>query len=220
MGGATPGAYNLTLELHNLKTKLGDKSFEFNFSANVGEVHAILGKSGSGKSTLLNLIGGFLAPHTGTLNWQGKSLIPLKPEQRPVTTLFQSHNLFDHLSVSHNLALGVSPKMKLDANEWNEINNVLNAVGLPGRKEAKPTDLSGGEQQRVGLARCLLRKRPVLLLDEPYGALDETTRAQMLSLTHKVIIENNLCVLMVTHNPDDAKHMNATKHHVIDGKLH
>ena len=110
--------------------------------------------------------------------------------------------------------------MKLDANEWNEINNVLNAVGLPGRGEAKPTDLSGGEQQRVGLARCLLRKRPVLLLDEPYGALDETTRAQMLSLTHKVIIENNLCVLMVTHNPDDAEHMNATKHHVIDGKLH
>lgn len=209
----------MTLELHDVETKLGERSFKFSLGANAGEVHAILGKSGSGKSTLLNLVGGFITPLNGAITWQGNSLLRLKPEQRPVTTLFQSHNLFDHLSVRHNIALGVSPNMKLGATDWNEVDKVLEAVGLLGRGDERPERLSGGEQQRVGLARCLVRKRPVLLLDEPYGALDETTRTEMLSLTQQVIIDNNLCVLMVTHNQDDAEHLGATMHHVIDGVL-
>jgi len=209
----------MTLVLHEVHTKLGDRSFTFNLSAEVGEIHAILGKSGSGKSTLLNLVGGFITPLSGAITWQGNSLLPLKPEQRPLTTLFQSHNLFDHLSVRHNIALGISPKMKLDTTQWKEVDRVLEDVGLPSKADARPERLSGGEQQRVGLARCLVRKRPVLLLDEPYGALDEATRVEMLSLTQKVIAENNLCVLMVTHNKDDAVYLSATKHEVIDGVL-
>ena len=209
----------MTLELRDVQTNLGDRSFNFNLSANVGEIHAILGQSGSGKSTLLNLIGGFIKPIDGTITWQGNSLLPLKPEQRPVTTLFQSHNLFDHLSVRHNIALGISPSMKLDQTDWNKVNNVLEAVGLDGKSEARPERLSGGEQQRVGLARCLLRRRPVLLLDEPYGALDDSTRREMLVLTRQVINQYELCALMVTHNPDDAVFLQAIQHHVINGVL-
>ena len=98
----------MTLILDDLGVQLGEQSFSFNLEATVGEVHAILGKSGSGKSTLLNLIGGFLTPSRGILSWQSHSILSLPPDQRPVTTLFQSHNLFDHLSVKHNIALGIS----------------------------------------------------------------------------------------------------------------
>lgn len=209
----------MTLEINNATVQLGDKEFRFTLSANAGEVHAILGKSGSGKSTLLNLIGGFLKPIRGTISWQQQSLLKLPPEKRPVTTLFQSHNLFEHLSARRNVALGLYPNLKLNQKQWAEIDSALDDVGLAGRGEERPTHLSGGEQQRVGLARCLLRKRPILLLDEPYGALDEATRSEMLVLTKQVIEKHQLCVLMVTHNPDDGRHLRAIAHTLHNGVI-
>ncbi len=209
----------MTLELENVSITLGTQTFSFSLSARASEVHAILGKSGSGKSTLLNLIGGFLTPSHGRMTWHNENLIPLPPEDRPITTLFQAHNLFDHLTVRQNVALGISPKLKLKSQDWDAVNQVLDDVGLPNRGDALPIKLSGGEQQRVGLARCLLRKRPVLLLDEPFGALDETTRGEMLSLTKDVISSRNLCVLLVTHNPDDADFLNAFKHTILNGRI-
>lgn len=209
----------MTLILDDVAVQLGDHAFHFNLTAQAGDVHAILGKSGSGKSTLLNLIGGFLTPSGGKITWKNSSILSLSPDQRPVTTLFQSHNLFDHLSVKNNIALGVSPTMTISSQHWIEINDVLDDVGLANRGDEKPGQLSGGEQQRVGLARCLLRKKPVLLLDEPYGALDETTRHDMLALTKTVIAKHNLCVLMVTHNSDDAEELGAIKHQVTNGTL-
>lgn len=210
----------MTLILNDIAVKLADQSFTFNLTADSGEVHAILGKSGSGKSTLLNLIGGFLTPIRGKMTWQGNSILSLQPDQRPVTTLFQSHNLFDHLSIKNNIALGVSPSMKLNTENWDDINEVLEDVGLPNRGDEKPGQLSGGEQQRVGLARCLLRKKPILLLDEPFGALDETTRHEMLALTQTVISKHNLCVLMVTHNSDDADALATSRHTIANGAMH
>lgn len=209
----------MTLKVDDINVQLGEQSFNFNLEAKVGEVHAILGKSGSGKSTLLNIIGGFLTPNRGEISWNNDSILSLPPDQRPVTTLFQSHNLFDHLSVNHNVALGISPAMKWEPKDWDAINEVLNDVGLPNRGNEKPGTLSGGEQQRVGLARCLLRKKPVLLLDEPYGALDETTRHDMLALTRRVIKKHNLCVLLVTHNPDDVDRLGAFRHRIEGGTL-
>jgi len=209
----------MTLIVDKVRTKLGEREVDFNLSAAAGEVHAILGKSGSGKSTLLNLMGGFLDPISGDISWNGESIIDQTPEQRPITTLFQSHNLFDHLSVKQNIAIGVSPNLKLNPTAWESVEQVLNDVGLGGRGDGRTSELSGGEQQRVGLARCLLRKRPVLLLDEPFGALDETTRDEMLTLTQSVIETLNLCVVMVTHNPDDAVKLNANVHHLVDGAL-
>ncbi len=209
----------MTLELQNLGVSLGTKRFAFSLTAKAGETHAIMGKSGSGKSTLLNLVGGFLTPEQGTLTWEGEPLLKLAPDKRPMTTLFQSHNLFDHLSVRQNIGLGLSPKLKLHANDWSRIDEVLADVGLPNRGDDKPQSLSGGEQQRVGLARCLLRQKPILLLDEPYGALDEATRNDMLALTRSVCQRLNLCVLLVTHDAQDAEQLGAIHHRIVDGKL-
>lgn len=209
----------MTLELQNLSVSLGAKRFAFSLTAKAGETHAIMGKSGSGKSTLLNLVGGFLTPEQGTLTWEGEPLLTLAPDKRPMTTLFQSHNLFDHLSVRQNIGLGLSPNLKLHGNDWSRIDDVLADVGLPNRGDDKPQSLSGGEQQRVGLARCLLRQKPILLLDEPYGALDEATRNDMLALTRSVCQRLNLCVLLVTHDAQDAEQLGAIHHRIVDGKL-
>jgi len=207
------------LELENLTTTLGENRFRFSLRADTDQVSAILGKSGSGKSTLLNLIAGFLNAESGTLTWQSQSLLKLAANARPVTTLFQQHNLFLHLTVLQNIGLGINPSLKLTSKDHKHIEQVLKEVGLDGF-EHKPADtLSGGEQQRVALARCLLRNQPVLLLDEPFSALDEATRYDMIALTSRVIADRNLCVVLVTHNRDDAQLLNATNYSLTSGEL-
>jgi len=210
----------MSLELTDIQLTIGNLNLTFNLRAKAGEVHAVLGKSGAGKSTLLNIIGGFLTPASGHLTWYGKSILSIPPDIRPVTTLFQAHNLFDHLSLRQNVALGISPNLKLTKYDWQCVDKVLQEVGLQEREQALPEQLSGGEQQRAGLARCLIRERPILLLDEPYGALDEGTRTEMLRLTQRVVEEHQLCVLMVTHAQQDAEHLNAIQYTLENGALH
>ncbi len=180
---------------------------------------AILGESGSGKSTLLNLIGGFLAADSGELSWQGQSLMGLPPSDRPVTTLFQEHNLFAHLDVADNLGLGIDPGLHLLSEDRLRIRHALEAVGLGGFEKRKPAQLSGGQAQRVALARCLLRDKPVLLLDEPYSALDEATRLEMLDLTKKVMQDKQLCTLLVSHNRRDAEILEAGRVYIENGYI-
>lgn len=208
------------LILENLSVHLGTNRYRFNLQAGTDQVAAILGKSGSGKSTLLNLIAGFLQPESGELQWQQQSLINLPANQRPITTLFQQHNLFSHLTVEKNIGLGINPNLKLTDQDRLNIEHVLEEVGLPGFAKNSAAKLSGGEQQRVALARCLLRKQPVLLLDEPFSALDEHTRHEMIELTSKVTTKHNLCVVLVTHSKDDANRMNAQQYELTDGQLH
>ena len=207
------------LTLENLSLKLGPNDYCFNLEANSNQVTAILGKSGSGKSTLLNLIAGFLKPDSGSISWNGQSLLHLKPNERPVTTLFQQHNLFGHLNVEQNVGLGVNPNLKLSASDKQQIHAALDEVGLGSHKTNLASTLSGGEQQRAALARCLLRRQPIMLLDEPYGALDEHTRHDMLQLTQQVISTHNLCVLLVTHNSEDADKLGANRFNLVDGQL-
>lgn len=207
------------LTLDKLKVNLGSNQYCYNLRANSDRVSAILGKSGSGKSTLLNVIAGFLNASSGALNWQQQSLLGLPANQRPVTTLFQQHNLFTHLSVEQNIGLGISPKLKLSNADRLNIENTLNEVGLPGYAKNNAAKLSGGEQQRVALARCLLRDQPILLLDEPFSALDESTRHEMIELTNKIIQRRDLCVVLVTHNKDDAKMLNANLYELSNGEL-
>lgn len=186
------------------------RRWQFNLELHAHGVYALLGRSGSGKSTLLNLIGGFSNPDSGDIAWNGKSLIGLEPAVRPVTSLFQQHNLFNHLNVWKNIALGVSPTLGLSSQERQQISELLHSVGLGGYDEKSPLQLSGGEQQRVALARCLLRRKPVLLLDEPFSALDSTTRKEMIELLHQLIARFEPCVLMITHDEADALAINAT----------
>ncbi len=167
-----------------------------------GKTVAFDGPSGSGKSTLLDLIAGFLRPSKGEILLDAKDIILLSPEQRPVSILFQANNLFDHLSVRKNLELGV-PKNIVDKNQL--VQDALDEVGLGdliGRQAAR---LSGGEKQRVALARTLLRDKPVLLLDEPYASLDRKNAEKMRQLVNRLTIKNSWHTLIVSHLEADRK---------------
>ena len=166
---------------------------------------AVIGPSGAGKSTLLSLIAGFLQPVSGQVIWQGKPITNLAPSQRPVAMLFQDGNLFPHLTVWQNAALGVSPSLKLTSEDKTHVEQALERVGLADYAARNPSDLSGGQQSRVALARVLLQDKPLLLLDEPYAALGPALKQQMLELVSEIADERGAGVIMVSHDPQDAK---------------
>ena len=170
---------------------------------NAGERVAVIGESGAGKSTLLNLIAGFEFPHQGEIWLNDKNHTRSAPYERPVSMLFQENNLFPHLTVQQNLALGLKPSLKLTALEREKIEQVACSVGLGDYLQRLPNSLSGGQKQRVALARCLLRDKPILLLDEPFSALDQKLRVEMLVLIAKLCDEKHLTLLLVTHQPSE-----------------
>lgn len=167
------------------------------------EVAAILGQSGSGKSTLLDIVAGFVEPSSGSVSLDDKELLGLSVEKRPVSILFQNHNLFEHLSVQKNILLGVSKTLKGSIEEVEKVQAILEEVGLEAFGHVLASRLSGGQQQRVALARVLIRREPVLLLDEPFTGLDEKTRVEMLDLVKKITVEHGLHTIMVTHEIED-----------------
>lgn len=164
---------------------------------------AIVGPSGAGKSTLLNLIAGFVLPTRGEIWLNGENHTQSAPYERPVSMLFQENNLFPHLTVQQNLALGLKTSLKLTALEQDQIERVADAVGLTSFLSRLPNSLSGGQKQRVALARCLLRDKPILLLDEPFSALDPELRMEMLNLIDELCYSKKLTLLLVTHQPSE-----------------
>lgn len=175
----------------------------FDLQVAVGERIAIVGPSGAGKSTLLNLIAGFVLPTQGNIWLNGENHTRSAPYERPVSMLFQENNLFPHLTVQQNLALGLKTSLKLTALEQDQIERVADAVGLTSFLSRLPNSLSGGQKQRVALARCLLRDKPILLLDEPFSALDPELRLEMLNLIDELCHSKNLTLLLVTHQPSE-----------------
>ncbi|MEL7273514.1 MAG: ATP-binding cassette domain-containing protein [Pseudomonadota bacterium] len=175
--------------------------YRFDLTAQAGEVVAIMGASGSGKSTLLDLLAGFLKPHGGRMAWDGVAFENRPPEGRPCTILFQKDNVFGHLTAHENVALGL-PKTALDRGR---IAEALEQVGMGGKGGQKAQILSGGQQQRVALARSLVRQQPLLLLDEPFTGLDDESRHRMLPLVKAMADEHGRCVLMITHDREDAQ---------------
>ncbi|MDP4033067.1 MAG: ATP-binding cassette domain-containing protein, partial [Pseudorhodobacter sp.] len=176
--------------------------------------------SGAGKSTLLSAVAGFFAPSEGRVLWQGADLGPLDPGARPVTILFQDQNLFPHLTLTQNLGLGLRPDLRLSAAQRAQVDAVLERVGLVGMGGRKPAQLSGGQIGRASLARALLRARPVLLLDEPFAALGPALKSEMLALVGEVADETGALVMMVTHDPADARAFAALTVLVADGVAH
>ena len=175
----------------------------FDLQVEAGERIAIVGPSGAGKSTLLNLIAGFVLPTRGEVWLNGENHTQSAPYERPVSMLFQENNLFPHLTVQQNLALGLKTSLKLTALEQDQIEQVADAVGLTSFLSRLPNSLSGGQKQRVALARCLLRDKPILLLDEPFSALDPELRLDMLNLIDELCHSKNLTLLLVTHQPSE-----------------
>ena len=184
---------------------LADDALPMTFDLQVaaGERIAIVGPSGAGKSTLLNLIAGFVLPTQGNIWLNGENHTRSAPYERPVSMLFQENNLFPHLTVQQNLALGLKTSLKLTALEQDQIEQVADAVGLTSFLSRLPNSLSGGQKQRVALARCLLRDKPILLLDEPFSALDPELRLEMLNLIDELCHSKNLTLLLVTHQPSE-----------------
>ncbi|MCF6244979.1 MAG: ATP-binding cassette domain-containing protein [Sulfurovum sp.] len=209
------------LKIENLQYqyKNANDTYNYNLEVNPSEVVAILGASGSGKSTLLDLVAGFIEPNAGSIMLDGKALLGLSVEQRPITILFQNHNLFEHLIVQKNILLGVNKALKDSSEEVDKVQAILKEVGLEAHEHKLASELSGGQQQRVALARVLIRREPILLLDEPFTGLDEATRLEMLDLVKQITTEQNLHTIMITHEPQDceriANHVYEMKNHTL-----
>lgn len=205
------------LRLEHVTLAQGDFRLQADWAVEAGARVAVIGPSGSGKSTLLMAIAGFLTPEAGRISWQGRDLAAVPAGERPVTVLFQDQNLFPHLSVAQNLGLGLSPRLRLTAEQAGQIEAALARVGLAGLGLRKPAELSGGQQSRAALARALLRARPMLVLDEPFAALGPALKAEMLDLLDEVATATGALVLMVTHDPEDARRFAGQVVLVADG---
>lgn len=193
------------LHLDNLRLCQGSFRLAANWSLQPGAKLALLGASGAGKSTLLMGLAGFLTLTSGRILWADRDITDLPPAERPVAVLFQDQNLFPHLTILQNLGLALNPRLKLTAKDHAKITETLERLGLSGMAARRPADLSGGQQGRAALGRVLLQARPILLLDEPFAALGPALKADLLGLVTDLATEAGTTVVMVTHDPADAR---------------
>ena len=205
---------------------LDDVSFQYDgmamrFTLDVpkGSLTAVIGPSGAGKSTLLSLIAGFDVPLSGSIRIGGRDMVGVPPGQRPVSMIFQDNNVFGHLDLRQNVAIGLSPSLKLTSLQNTQTDDALRRVGLHDLQRRKPGEVSGGERQRVAIARTLVRNKPVLLLDEPFAALGPALRRGMLDLVREVQKDKQLTILMVSHQPEDARYAASHTAFVEQGRV-
>ncbi|OGO58429.1 MAG: spermidine/putrescine ABC transporter ATP-binding protein [Chloroflexi bacterium RBG_16_69_14] len=172
-----------------------------------GEFFSLLGPSGCGKTTTLRMIGGFEAPTSGLIELQGQDVTWLPPYKRNVNTVFQNYALFPHLTIYENVAFGLRRKGVKDPEVKSRVTEMLRLVELSGFEARKPTQVSGGQAQRIALARALINKPAVLLLDEPLGALDLKLRKQMQVELKRIQQEVGITFVYVTHDQEEAMTM-------------
>ncbi|SKA80613.1 thiamine transport system ATP-binding protein [Thiothrix eikelboomii] len=199
------------LVIQNLVLRRGSWQRRYDLQAESAAIMTIQGRSGAGKSALLAAIAGFEPVAAGDIQWQGQSLLSLPIEQRPVSMLFQEHNLFEHLSVAQNLKLGL--KFASEATQQTALQQAAEALEITAYLRKMPQELSGGQRQRVALLRTILRPEPIILLDEPFAELDAYTReiaAQWVRATAKAAHKT---VLLVTHQNEDVERL--ADHNVI-----
>lgn len=206
------------LTLEDIRLTQGDFTLTADCTVDAPGIVAVIGPSGSGKSTLLSVIAGFDLPDRGRVLWQERDLRDDPPGKRPIAVLFQDNNLFPHLDILSNVALGASPRARPDSGTLTRAREALANVGLENLNARKPGQLSGGQQSRAALARVLLTDCPVVLMDEAFSALGPALRAEMLALVRKLLPK--ALILMVTHDPDDAKHWADRTIFVDNGQVH
>jgi sulfate transport system ATP-binding protein len=169
-----------------------------------GSLTALLGPSGSGKSTLLRVIAGLERPDRGTVVLDGKDVTQVAPQQRGVGFVFQHYAAFKHLTVRDNVAFGLTIRKRPKAEITARVDELLEVVGLSGYQQRYPSQLSGGQRQRMALARALAVEPSVLLLDEPFGALDAKVRAELRTWLRRLHDEMHVTTVLVTHDQEEA----------------
>lgn len=194
----------MMLEIADLRVSYGDHTVLNDVALNVpkGSLVAVLGPSGCGKTTLLRAVAGFLHADSGTVKVGGKTVVDhstfVPPERRGIGYVPQEGALFPHLDVAGNIAFG------LGRHKTERVNELLALVGLAGFAHRKPHELSGGQQQRVALARALAPSPSLVLLDEPFAALDMTTRMEVRDDVRRVLRATGATAVLVTHDRDEA----------------
>lgn len=204
------------LRFDRAEVRQGDFVLRADFDVAPSAITAVVGPSGSGKSTLLGAAAGFIPLTAGRVLVGDRDVTSLPPGERPVSVVFQDGNLFPHLDIATNVALGLHPSGRLTRDTRTAVEGALRRVGLEGLGGRRPSELSGGQQSRAALARALLRERPVVLLDEPFAALGPALRGGMLALVAEVFAGRT--VLVVTHAPEDARAV-AAETVFVDGGL-
>jgi len=196
-----------------------DFSARYSLEVPSGAMCAVVGPSGGGKTTLLHMIAGFETPVDGTLAFEGRDLLPLAPAERPVALLFQDHNLFAHLTARENVGLGVRPSLRLSRTDHTRVTTALDSVDLRDLADRRPGEMSGGQRQRVALARALVTEKPLLLLDEPFAALDPGLRRTMIKLVDRIRRERAITTVITIHTPEDILHVADQAAFVVEGRV-
>lgn len=209
------------LELRHIHQSYGQQPLlqDVNLQVSAGEIVALLGPSGSGKSTLLGIAAGLQPPDAGSIWFDGKDITALAPERRGFALMFQDFALFPHLNVLDNVAFGLVEQRQGRRLARDRAAQMLAVFGLSGLAQRRVWNLSGGEQQRVALARALITQPRVLLLDEPFSALDADLRVALHDEFRARIQAAGMAALLVTHDEQEARAMADRAVRLVDGRL-
>jgi sulfate transport system ATP-binding protein len=195
-----------SIRVDNLWKRFGEFEAvkDVTFTADAGSITALLGPSGSGKSTVLRMIAGLESPTSGRIWMEGEEHTFKTVQERRVGFVFQHYALFRHMTVAQNVAFGLSVRKQPRAEQRDRVSELLELVQLTGFRDRYPDQLSGGQRQRVALARALAPRPKVLLLDEPFGALDARVRQELRRWLDELHRELGVTSLLVTHDQDEA----------------
>ncbi|MGZ4289522.1 MAG: sulfate/molybdate ABC transporter ATP-binding protein [Gaiellaceae bacterium] len=196
----------MSIEVRNVSKRFGDFQALDNVSLDVsnGALTALLGPSGSGKSTLLRIVAGLEQPDAGEIHLAGEDATALAPQKRGVGFVFQHYAAFKHMTVRDNVAFGLKIRRQSKAEIRARVDDLLELVQLQGFGHRYPAQLSGGQRQRMALARALAPRPHVLLLDEPFGALDARVRAELRRWLRELHAETHTTTVFVTHDQEEA----------------
>jgi sulfate transport system ATP-binding protein len=196
----------VSIEVHRVSKRFGDFHALDDVSVAVesGSLTALLGPSGSGKSTLLRIIAGLEWPDSGEIRLAGEDATALTPQKRRVGFVFQHYAAFKHMTVRDNIAFGLKIRKQPKEDVKRRVDELLDLVQLPGIGDRYPSQLSGGQRQRMALARALAPEPKVLLLDEPFGALDARVRAELRMWLRRLHEETHTTTVFVTHDQEEA----------------